>query len=322
MKRLLEAMDSMSQSEKKSTEPKFPGYWKGKDPASKSKTKMVGEENILKDLHAVVDETSLERSLEEAYNNFKEEEYGPEFQAMVKRVGDKAKQGPLKTVWDPVKRVYKNVPVGKEKEVKELAQAKPQTTQAQAAAKALQAGILKAQQRYPKMDAAFPTGLIKEIKPDGTIVIAFGNSPARIKQLMALGGGANFKVIAEPTVPAPVTEYGNAQNPDDQTTTPGVGGSAQADSENDAGANLGAAATQKNIAALKMIEPNLNPQISKVALTKTAAPGTQMSAAELNQSKELVGLLEPALKDPQIGSQVTTLLRKAGQQAAQKGKTI
>lgn len=229
MKRLLEAMDSMAQAEKKPAGPKFPGYWKGKDPASKAKDKMVGgcEESILKDLHAYSESTSLERRIEEAYNNFKdEEEYGPEFQAMVKRVGDKAKQGPLKTVWDPVKRVYKNVPVNQEKQVK---------------------------------------------------------------------------------------EYGNAQNPDAQATTPGAGGSLQADKENDAGAQLGAAATQKNIAALKTIEPNLNPQLANTALAKTEMPNAQMSGAEIGQSKELTGLLEPALKDPQIGSQLTALLRRAGQ---------
>ena len=39
-----------------------------------------------------------------------EADYGDEYQAMVKRVGQRAKQGPLKTVWDPEKRVYKNVP--------------------------------------------------------------------------------------------------------------------------------------------------------------------------------------------------------------------
>ncbi len=41
-----------------------------------------------------------------------------EFDEMVKRLGKKAKQGPMKTVWDPVKRVYKNVPVN-QKPVKE-----------------------------------------------------------------------------------------------------------------------------------------------------------------------------------------------------------
>lgn len=39
------------------------------------------------------------------------DKFGPEWDAMVKRVGKVAKAGPLKTVWDPVKRVYKNVPV-------------------------------------------------------------------------------------------------------------------------------------------------------------------------------------------------------------------
>jgi hypothetical protein len=37
----------------------------------------------------------------------------PKWDAMVKRVGQKAKEGPRKTVWDPVKRVYKTVPVNK-----------------------------------------------------------------------------------------------------------------------------------------------------------------------------------------------------------------
>jgi hypothetical protein len=49
----------------------------------------------------------------------KEADYGPEYQDMVKRVGQRAKQGPLKTVWDPVKRVYKNVPVNKDQGVDE-----------------------------------------------------------------------------------------------------------------------------------------------------------------------------------------------------------
>lgn len=39
-----------------------------------------------------------------------------DFDEMVKRLKKKAKAGPMKTVWDPVKRVYKNVPI---KQVKE-----------------------------------------------------------------------------------------------------------------------------------------------------------------------------------------------------------
>lgn len=49
-----------------------------------------------------------------------EADYGDEYQAMVSRVGQRAKQGPLKTVWDPVKRVYKNVPKEDEEQLDEL----------------------------------------------------------------------------------------------------------------------------------------------------------------------------------------------------------
>jgi hypothetical protein len=42
-----------------------------------------------------------------------EADYGDEYQDMVKRVKHLAGQGPRKTVWDPVKRVYKTVPVNK-----------------------------------------------------------------------------------------------------------------------------------------------------------------------------------------------------------------
>ncbi len=40
-----------------------------------------------------------------------EADYGPDYQDKVKRLGQMAKQGERKTVWDPVKRVYKTVPV-------------------------------------------------------------------------------------------------------------------------------------------------------------------------------------------------------------------
>ena len=58
-----------------------------------------------------------------------QDEYGPEYQAMVRRVGDRARQGAMKTVWDPVKRVYKNVPVKQEKPVKEYENAQDQDSQ-------------------------------------------------------------------------------------------------------------------------------------------------------------------------------------------------
>jgi hypothetical protein len=45
-----------------------------------------------------------------------EQDYGPEYQDKVKRLGQMAKQGERKTVWDPIKRVYKTVPVNPPKE--------------------------------------------------------------------------------------------------------------------------------------------------------------------------------------------------------------
>jgi hypothetical protein len=45
-----------------------------------------------------------------------EQDYGPEYQDKVKRLGQMAKQGERKTVWDPIKRVYKTVPVNPSKE--------------------------------------------------------------------------------------------------------------------------------------------------------------------------------------------------------------
>ena len=59
-------------------------------------------------------------SSKDNWGNFKEGEadYGGDYQAMVKRVGQQAKEGPRKTVWDPEKRVYKTVPVNAPKDKK------------------------------------------------------------------------------------------------------------------------------------------------------------------------------------------------------------
>ncbi len=76
IKKLLEIMDRMSSAERKPTGPKFPGYWKGTDPASKAKDKMVGgaEESIIKDLHSTAKERVTEWQLQEKYSKFKEQD--------------------------------------------------------------------------------------------------------------------------------------------------------------------------------------------------------------------------------------------------------
>ena len=45
-----------------------------------------------------------------------EQDFGPDYQDKVTRLGQMAKQGERKTVWDPVKRVYKTVPVNPPKQ--------------------------------------------------------------------------------------------------------------------------------------------------------------------------------------------------------------
>ena len=59
-----------------------------------------------------------DRTSKDEWGDFKEGEadYGSEWDEKVKRVGQMAKEGPRKTVWDPVKRVYKTVPVNPPKD--------------------------------------------------------------------------------------------------------------------------------------------------------------------------------------------------------------
>ena len=74
MRRLIESMDSISKSAKKSTGPKFPGYWKGRDSADKSRDRMVGDESIIPSLAKQAKEKTLEWQIEESYKQFREQD--------------------------------------------------------------------------------------------------------------------------------------------------------------------------------------------------------------------------------------------------------
>ena len=66
---------TMSSATKKPTGPKFPGYWKGKDSAKLSRSRMVGaseSENLLQDLDKQIVEGAVERELAEKFAEFKE----------------------------------------------------------------------------------------------------------------------------------------------------------------------------------------------------------------------------------------------------------
>lgn len=64
LRNLLEKMDAMSAAERKPTGPSWPGYWRGKDSAKKSRSRMVGDgaaaETVEEDL-----EESLRRQFQE-----------------------------------------------------------------------------------------------------------------------------------------------------------------------------------------------------------------------------------------------------------------
>lgn len=79
LKTLMEKMDSMSKAAAKPTGPKFPGYWKGSDPASKAKNKMVGsaQESIVKEISQTAKDTAIKRKLENRFLEYKLREAEP-----------------------------------------------------------------------------------------------------------------------------------------------------------------------------------------------------------------------------------------------------
>jgi hypothetical protein len=87
----------------------------GKDQATDKKADRYSPPESIKKTAA--NDTRMEPAANVAETRKKSEaDYGADYQDMVRRVGQMAKQGPRKTVWDPVKRVYKTVPVNPPKD--------------------------------------------------------------------------------------------------------------------------------------------------------------------------------------------------------------
>lgn len=86
IKNLLEKIASMDSAEHKPTGPKWPGYWRGKDSAKKSRSRMVGDggaaesveesKNFLKELSQVANSNPVRRDLFTEWNSYKLDEYG------------------------------------------------------------------------------------------------------------------------------------------------------------------------------------------------------------------------------------------------------
>jgi hypothetical protein len=64
IKKLLESMDAMSAAERKPTGPKWPGYWRGKDSAKNSRSRMVGDggtsESVEEDIESILRQQFME----------------------------------------------------------------------------------------------------------------------------------------------------------------------------------------------------------------------------------------------------------------------
>ena len=103
IKILLEKLTSMSAAERKPTGPKFPGYWKGKDPAAKSRSRMVGsaQESVLPEIHRQANEGKIERRLRNQFEVYKQLSEQTKVANVSKEVLDKLMKDPRGLpMWD------------------------------------------------------------------------------------------------------------------------------------------------------------------------------------------------------------------------------
>jgi len=405
-------MDSISKAATKPAGPKFPGYWKGRDSAAKSRDRMVGDESIIPSLAKQAKEKTLEWQIEEAYQKFKEEdaevkvdgpitqnnptatelpplapvfptadptageakdkaaqaaadaidpgapgfkmpvppskvpapvnkpgvitsgplkgvnttpltrqqvdiinandraaaaarakagtqkneainklaeqfaafmeaqdEYGPEYQAMVKRVGDRARQGAMKTVWDPVKRVYKNVPIKQAKPVKEYENAQSQDSQV--------------------------------TSPPAPAATAASQTFATDKELQNMNAQKTLEADA------------GAQDPNKQTTSP-PSPAAVAQPVAPAAPDVSVATAKTTMAGLKpALGPGVDTNAAATGVTK-ANLGQQLNPAEQQAVSAITPLVMKAATIPSAAPQLRSALTNAGTMArataAKQGK--
>jgi hypothetical protein len=139
-----------------------------KDDGKVAKLRAAGDKRREEQLKGR-DIAKRDRTSKEEWGNFKEGEadYGGDYQAMVKRVGQQAKEGPRKTVWDPEKRVYKTVPVNAPKDKKVAEKMLPKSAFAGSNKNKLgSAGQLKGSMKRPAK-AGDLVGGIEEVKIKG-----------------------------------------------------------------------------------------------------------------------------------------------------------
>lgn len=111
-----------------------------------------------------------------------------------------------------------------------------------------------------------------------------------------------------------ITEYGNAQDPNVQSTNANKQSSTKNDNADNPAvqAKADAAVAQKNVNQLKALNPALNTDLTGKVVNKLNQNSNITSGPEIQQANALADMLASAIKDPRIGSQVTNLLKQAG----------
>src|SRR6056300_1603750 len=137
--------------------------------------KPMAAESVIKELDNHVKENSVERKLKRDFDDFDGEDWA-EWDAKIKRLKQRAKQGELVTVWDKEKRVYKNVPKSEIKEFQNRQDPDAQTT-SPPSPDANQSALDQIQDKIFARDVEGET--VEEQTPAAPVVKPFGTPPAQ-----------------------------------------------------------------------------------------------------------------------------------------------
>lgn len=348
MKKLLEAMDSMAKAEKKPTGPKFPGYWKGTDPADKSRSKMVGsaQESIIKELDKAAKDTATERKLKEDFANFNDVTEG-----VVGRTIAKGKDWLDKVDGNPNSNNLANY-----KRQEKLNKTKQQNKNQRNAQQGVAEGVNVDSQIKRIKDRILQ---LKDWNTAGTHDKKIKELQAKLKELQSQkqgvveGSGGVDTVSVDVPLLIRLLEYARedaktdmdlhdvaerliklsqagrtltmhdydnicpTEQVDEVAPVPPVAPGGNAQDPNNQATNADKQATvntQKNLSKLKTVDPTLNPGLANQALQGLEAnPNKAVSGAQLQQTQNLADLVGDALADPQKGSQLATIIQQVQQ---------
>ena len=322
-KKLLEKLDSMSSAAKKAAGPKFPGYWKGTDSASKSRSRMVGsaQESIIPEIHKQAKDGAIERRLKENYNTFLQELDNPvELQRTTYLEPDSPKQEEprdsyvrrnMNRLIDLLYADPNNPPTPEE-----LARIKKAAGLPVSPATPLQKTSMDVVRDIARANKIENPNLIRigqKIQlPDGRMyTVAKGDNLWNISR-------GKFRGAAPDSISA-LQEYGNAQDPNAQTTSPQKSDpTAQQQQQQDKEQQDQRVDVASAKALASSIKPALPPTVDAntvaSALTKINDQNSGRPAKPLTQPEQMAmgplnALFARAAETPQTSTELATILR-------------